>query len=83
MNVKNHSSQDEEVEKSMAIIVGIDIKTLQLLRKHNLIPREYYRCVNRGKVGINDKYIYKREEIIKLVEELRDEGIIKRRRKKV
>ena len=83
MNVLNQKRKGEEVEYRMSEIIGVDIKTLQNLRKQNLIPKDYYRCIQRGKYGQAITYLYKKKEMIKLIGELRYEGIVKRRRKKI
>lgn len=83
MSVKNLSrNNDEEIESAMSITLGVDIKTLQTLRKKNIIPRSYYRCVDRGRVGRSDCYFYNKSMMIELMEKLRYDGTIKKRRTK-
>lgn len=81
MSVKNLKRNEEVVEYDMSVIAGVDIRTLQNLRRQNLIPRYCFKCVSRGKVNRNEIYVYKREKTIKEIERLRDEGIVNKRRK--
>ena len=79
MNVKN---QKWAIENVMSVIVGIDIKTLQSLRKKNLIPRDCYKSCTRGKARISESYYYDEKKTEQIIERLRDEGIINKRRKR-
>lgn len=79
MSVKNRKWT---IENTMSAIVGVDIRTLQLLRKQNRIPRDCYKLVPRGKVRMNELYCYDEKKTIQIVERLRDEGIINKRRKR-
>lgn len=82
MNVKNHIREGEVIENTMSIIAGIDIKTIKTLRKKNLIPRSCYRMTCRGSIYKNESYVYKVAETLEIIERLRNEGIINKRRKR-
>lgn len=82
MTVQNQRrKEEEETEERMSYIVGVDIRTLQNLRRKNMLPRDSYRIASSGAIGRYDRYVYNVKKIKKAMKRFRDEGIINKRRK--